>query len=130
PAFASGTATGGRRARLNQEPAPLRQYAPDPPAELQRIVTKALRKDRDERYQHVKDLLLDLRDLKQELEFEAKLKGAKQFVAPSAGGTTNAQPAEADANEIAAAHTNSSAEVILTQNSHHNGGLMRWLALL
>ena len=33
------------------------------PSELNRIVTKALRKDREERYQVVKDLLIDLRAL-------------------------------------------------------------------
>jgi Tol biopolymer transport system component/serine/threonine protein kinase len=115
---------------LNQEPAPLRQFAPDAPAELQRIVTKALRKDRDERYQRVKDLLLDLRDLKQELEFEAKLKGAKQFVAPPEGGTTNAQPAKAATNAVAAAHRTSSAGMILTQISHRKRGVILALALL
>ena len=40
------------------------------PSELQRIVTKALRKNRDERYQTSKDLLLDLQSLRQQLEFE------------------------------------------------------------
>ncbi len=48
------------------------------PAELERIVSKALRKDREERYQTVKDLLLDLKSLKQELEFEAKLERAAE----------------------------------------------------
>lgn len=43
------------------------------PAELERIVAKALRKDRDERYQNIKDLLLDLKSLKQRLEFEVEL---------------------------------------------------------
>jgi eukaryotic-like serine/threonine-protein kinase len=68
---------------LNQEPVPLKSHAPDAPTELQRIVSKALRKDRDERYQHIKDLLLDLKDLKQELEFAAKLRGAQFLVPPS-----------------------------------------------
>jgi hypothetical protein len=43
------------------------------PAELQLIVKKALRKDVEARYQTIKDLLSDLRSLKQELEFESKL---------------------------------------------------------
>ncbi|MGI8898223.1 MAG: protein kinase domain-containing protein, partial [Pyrinomonadaceae bacterium] len=58
---------------LEREPPPLSHYAPEAPAELQRIISKALRKDCEERYQTVKDLLLDLKDLKQELEFAAKL---------------------------------------------------------
>jgi len=58
---------------LEREPPPLVKYAPDVPAELHRIITKALRKDREERYQSTKDLALDLRSLEEELEFSAKL---------------------------------------------------------
>ncbi|HCX28494.1 MAG TPA: hypothetical protein DHU55_01780, partial [Blastocatellia bacterium] len=57
----------------DKETAPLARYAQAVPVELERIVAKALRKSRDERYQTAKDLLLDLKALKQELEFEAKL---------------------------------------------------------
>ena len=131
---------------LNQEPAPLRQHAPNSaeaaPAELQRIVSKALRKDREQRYQHVQDLLLDLKDLKQEIEFEAKLKGAQAFVVPPSGGsggtraippeggTTNAQPAGAATNEVTAARTNSSAAIILGEMKRHKRGVALTLALL
>ena len=56
-----------------KEPPPLARYAPNVPAELDWIVMKALRKDRDERYQTIKELLTDLRRLKQRLEFETEL---------------------------------------------------------
>jgi eukaryotic-like serine/threonine-protein kinase len=56
-----------------REPPPLIRFAPQVPAELDWIVTKALRKDREERYQTVKELLTDLRRLKQRLEFEIEL---------------------------------------------------------
>ena len=58
---------------LTKEPAPLARYVSEAPDELQRIVRKALSKDKEGRYQGIKDLLIDLRELKQELEFEAKL---------------------------------------------------------
>jgi len=57
----------------DDEPAPLARYSRDVPAELERIVTKALCKEREERYQTAKDLLIDLKNLKQELDFETKL---------------------------------------------------------
>lgn len=57
----------------DKEPAPMARYASDVPSELERIVAKALRKDRNERYQTIKDMLLDLQTLKQELEFDRKL---------------------------------------------------------
>jgi serine/threonine protein kinase len=60
---------------LENEPAPLILTAPfDVPDELQRIVSKALAKKPDERYQTVKDLLIDLRKLRQQLDLETELK--------------------------------------------------------
>jgi serine/threonine protein kinase/tricorn protease-like protein len=58
---------------LDREPPPLPGGPHEAPLELQRILRKALRKDKEERYQTVKDLLVDLRALKQEVDFEAKL---------------------------------------------------------
>src|SRR5205085_11509851 len=51
------------------------------PPELERIVDKALRKNREERYQVIKDMLLDLRTLKHQMEFEAEL---ERSIAPNA----------------------------------------------
>ncbi|MGI8918613.1 MAG: protein kinase domain-containing protein [Pyrinomonadaceae bacterium] len=56
-----------------KEPQPLARYSIEAPVELERIVLKALRKNREERYQTIKDLQLDLQSLKQELEFQRKL---------------------------------------------------------
>jgi eukaryotic-like serine/threonine-protein kinase len=54
---------------LRDEPAPLIRQVPEAPPELERIVCRALAKDRAERYQHqpAKDLLNDLNLLKQEM---------------------------------------------------------------
>ncbi len=57
---------------LDRDPQRLSQVVTDLPAEMERIVTKALRKDRDERYQTIKDFHLDLKSLQQELELQAK----------------------------------------------------------
>ena len=58
---------------LEKEPAPLQRHLPDTPAELQRLISKCLAKDPDERYQVAKDLLLDLKALRHALEFEAEI---------------------------------------------------------
>jgi Tol biopolymer transport system component len=58
---------------LERDTASLATFSKEVPAELDWIVKKALRKDRDERYQTVKEMLGDLRTVKQELDFEAKL---------------------------------------------------------
>jgi serine/threonine-protein kinase len=45
----------------------------DVPSEITKIINQCLRKDRTERYQTTKDLLIDLKDVKQDLEFQDKL---------------------------------------------------------
>lgn len=62
-----------------KEPQPLARYTRGVPAELERIVSKALRKNRDERYQTIRDMRLDLKSLNQEQEFQHKL---ERFASP------------------------------------------------
>ena len=76
--FAGATSSDLIVSILDREPLPLDRHLPDVPTELQRIVSKALRKDKEERYQVVKDLFLDLKSLKQELEFELRLQHSAQ----------------------------------------------------
>src|SRR5258705_10062182 len=56
-----------------KEAQPLARYSREAPFELERIVCKALRKEREQRYQTTKDLLLDLQSFRQQLDFEARL---------------------------------------------------------
>ena len=71
--FEGETSTDVIVAITQKEPPPLVRFAPNVPPELEWIVMKALRKDREERYQTIKELLTDLRRLKQRLEFETEL---------------------------------------------------------
>ena len=57
---------------LDQEPPPLGRVA-EIPAELQRIVRKCLTKARDERYQTARDLMIDLKNLRRELDVQGEL---------------------------------------------------------
>ena len=68
--FAGETPTDTIAAIVAKEPPPLPETVP---LELQRIVKKSLQKNADERYQTIKDLLLDVKDLKRELEFSEEL---------------------------------------------------------
>jgi serine/threonine protein kinase/Tol biopolymer transport system component len=70
--FEGETPSDTLAAILKTEPPPLSRAMPGLPPELTRIVTKCLKKDREERYQVVKDLWLDLKALRQELEFQQK----------------------------------------------------------
>ncbi len=71
--FAGETMTDVLSSIISIEPVPITSLAPHLPKELQRIVQKTLRKKRDLRYQTTQDLLVDLKDLRDELQLEAKL---------------------------------------------------------
>src|SRR4030095_12475346 len=71
---------------IQKDPAPLTRFAREVPDELQRIVNKLLTKDRDQRYQSAKDLLIDLRNLKRRLEVEAEIDRTGQNMRSTALG--------------------------------------------
>ena len=52
---------------IDHEPAPLLQHVANVPRQLERIVTKALAKDKQKRYQTITDFKLDLEQLRDEL---------------------------------------------------------------
>ena len=77
---AAGTPKEVMSAILEKEPPPLTHYIAHAPAELQQIISKTLRKDREERYHSAHELLQALKDLRHKLEVEADL--ARAAAAP------------------------------------------------
>jgi serine/threonine protein kinase/Tol biopolymer transport system component len=73
--FEGETISDSLAAVIHVEPAPLE----DVPEELQRIVRKALKKKSAERYQSIKDLALDLKDLRTEVEHHSGENRLSQF---------------------------------------------------
>ncbi len=71
--FAGETMTDVLSSIISSEPQPITSLAPHLPRELQRIVQKTLKKKREQRYQSTRDLLVDLKELRDELQLEAKL---------------------------------------------------------
>jgi len=127
---------------LTKDPAPLARYASDVPDELQRIVRKALSKDKEGRYQGIKDLLIDLREVKQELEFEAKLERssgqtfrdlATTNEGDSSGGRAEAETAPqqtVNTGETFTTSTTSSSRVVIGEIKRHKLGVSLTLAAL
>jgi serine/threonine protein kinase/Tol biopolymer transport system component len=70
--FAASSSSEVLAAILDRDPPPVARFEPETPPELQRIITKALRKDRNQRYQTVQDLLLDLQTLRDDLHALAR----------------------------------------------------------
>jgi len=67
---------------LNREPVPARKIKSQIPLELEQIISKALEKDRDVRYQHAGDMRADLKRLKRDTE-------SGRLAAVKAPGPTN-----------------------------------------
>jgi serine/threonine-protein kinase len=65
--FTGPTDSHVRVSIIDHEPAPLTHHSADVPRHLERIVSKALSKDKSKRYQTITDLKLDLEQLREEL---------------------------------------------------------------
>lgn len=122
--FEGETAMDVIAAILHTEPAPVRQLTPEVPFEIERITNKLLKKKRDERYQTASDLLVDLKDVRKELEFQDKFK-----LTPSSDRQTP-QPLARTVTPPARARTTSSAEYILGEIKKRKLGFVIVLALL
>ncbi len=122
--FTGETMTDVLAVILHREPAPLDEHTAP---ELNRIVRKALQKNRDERYQTIKDFLLDLKNLKRELEFAEEIERSQipPFTTSANVGANRAsenatliQPAAISTQHSLAAQT-SSAEYLVGEVRKH-----------
>ena len=73
-AFSGETTSDVLAAILKSDPPPPADFVPDVPYEVERVISKALRKERDTRYQSAADMHIDLQDFRKESEFQARLK--------------------------------------------------------
>ncbi len=123
-----------QREILDRAPMPLARMNPDLPAELDRIITKALEKDRDLRYQHAADIRADLKRLKRETDSsrtpisgsDAGVSGSSQ-ISTSAASTFSSQSGgtaagTASSGPAHSAHTSSSA-VVAAMKQHKFGAV-------
>jgi eukaryotic-like serine/threonine-protein kinase len=122
---------------LERVPPPISRYSREAPESLDWMVSKALRKDKGERYQTAKELLADLKELRRRLEYEAEQRpsGAREI-------DVDALPAESGDPTISTARparvltsgskgATSSAEYIVTEiKRHRRAALLTLLVFL
>jgi eukaryotic-like serine/threonine-protein kinase len=132
--FQGETPSDTLAAILKTEPPSLARLVSGVPSELIRIVNKCLRKDREERYQVVKDLWLDLKALKQELEFQDKFdrslaaEGDGTAIMPAGDATAVMPGAHTTAPRSAISHISESISIEIKR--HKLGAVLALLAVL
>jgi TolB-like protein len=125
--FLGATTTDIIASIVKIEPIPLTRFSPELPSKLEEIVAKALEKDREERYQTVKDLLVDMRRLRKRLEFEAELERSKpsdSLVGPGVSISGSHTPIQTSGNAMRTSRLNSpqplsSAEYVASEIKRH-----------
>src|ERR1700740_699416 len=71
--FAGDTVIKSLHQVVYEQAPPIKDFNPLAPSELQRIVRRCLAKDPDDRYQSIKEVAIELRELRRELESGADL---------------------------------------------------------
>ncbi|HLE63794.1 MAG TPA: protein kinase [Pyrinomonadaceae bacterium] len=109
--------------KIIREPVPpINDFRADLPAHLQRIVRRCLAKDREDRYQTIKDVAIELRELRRELEgsgIDTTVKPVRTETTTESSAATKS--AEAPSRSVAGSTVTqaSSAEYIVTGIKQH-----------
>ena len=102
---------------------PLSQHVGEIPDRLEDIVAKCLAKEKDERYQTAKDLLIDLRNLRRKLDVDAEIERtvAPEFRSTSGASRSRTQSSSrtAEGTDANALRTASSAEYVVASIKEH-----------
>ncbi len=117
--------------------APIKDFNPTAPAELQRIIRRSLAKDPEERYQSIKDIAIELKEVRHEMTEAAGLTGGiDTTVPPSSSAAQLSTQSGSEAAEptapgiINTQPTQSSAEYLVSGMKQHRKGVAVALAVL
>jgi len=116
--FTGETPTDVVVAIVERDQPPISEHVEGAPPELERIVRKALRKDRNERYQIVKEMAIDLRSLRKELEVNSML---ERSIVPGTGSSASSEYARASTERDRNVKTNELQQA--RTNIHKAGGM-------
>src|SRR5437667_341442 len=98
-AFAGKDAIDSLNKIIREQPTPIANFDPDVPYDLQRIVRRCLAKDPEERYQTIKDVAIEIKEVRRELQGRAGIDTTvpTRNVGPTPGPPSSATPASSGA---------------------------------
>ena len=117
PPFSGPTESHIRVSIIDHDPEPLTQRSPNAPRHLDRIVSKALSKDKTKRYQTITDLKLDLEQLREELHLSesgiGETEGRTETARSQSTGPEWTRATVTDSQPLDTASTTSSLEYVV-----------------
>ena len=125
--FAGETVVDSLHNIIHAQPQPIKDFNEAVPVDLQRIVRRCLAKDPEDRYQTIKDVATELKELRRELENAAEIERSTPPEATSdsniskAGDETISIRNRTSASTEATAPSTSSAEYVVSEIKRHKG---------
>lgn len=112
---------------IDHDPVPLMQHVSDVPRQLERIVSKALAKDRLKRYQTITDLKLDLEQLRDEIHTSETTEGTRYVTRATETDLHSSPPtvARSEIETVSNSATVSISPAILAASQYKS---KRWIA--
>jgi serine/threonine protein kinase/sugar lactone lactonase YvrE len=127
--FAGETAIDSLHKILHAQPPPIKDFNATVPVDLQRIVRRCLAKDPEDRYQTIKDVAIELKELRREMESAAEAElsissetTADPHVSKTGDRTTSVGDKAVASTAETVAHSTSSAEYIAREVKKHKTG--------
>ncbi len=116
---------------LNRAPRPVVQMNPDVPLRLEEIISKALEKDRDLRYQHASEIRSDLKRLQRDSGSGRTITGSDSAVQGAGSAAEVATPVRQSASAPASAAVSaSSSNVTAVVRQHRLGSILAAVGVL
>jgi serine/threonine-protein kinase len=136
--FKGPTESHVRVSIIDHDPEPLTTQSGEVPRQLERIVSKALAKDKSKRYQTITDFKLDLEQLREELHLSESQIGNRTGLrsGPQLTQNTGFVPSQTDSRRgsatspVEGAPTVSSVEYIVNEVSRHKSTTLFLLAII
>ena len=121
---------------IREQPEAIATLAPNAPADLQRLVRRCLAKDPEERYQTIKDVALEIKDVRRDLQnaggINTTVPPSRTSIAQSVASHSSleSQAAVTSLSPAATSTHPSSAEYLATQIGRHKKGILMGLAVV